>query len=113
MGTDLTVAEQSRAVADEPTGGPQCLLFLQRNPAGTVMQVPMASPGSHASTVFTEKVQGSKEQTRLMKTFIMLLTPFLTLVMKQRLTPCCGWKKGIWTPFSQLHSKALYAMRKK
>lgn len=64
------------------------------------MHVPMASLGSHAST---EKVRGSKGQTRLMNVFIMLLIPFLIPVMKKQLILCCGWKQEIWTPFSLLY----------
>lgn len=62
-------------------------------------QILITSMGPCASIMFTEKVQANKQQTRLINTFLMLLTPFIIALMKQQPTLCCEiWGHGHLSP---------------
>lgn len=72
----------------------------------------MAFLGFHTTTVFVEKAQVTKGQTRLMKAFIMFPALFLIPVMKQQ--PTLPWAEaGNLDIFSQLHSKVHCSTKKK
>lgn len=62
-------------------------------------QILITSMGPCASIMFTEKVQANKQQTRLINTFLMLLTPLIIALMKQQPTLCCEiWGHGHLSP---------------